>query len=549
MSFVFRMALMCWVVGLGLFVATATAPASDELGDEPALWQVRAPDAASRNVLVELGADVLDVNTRSGFVTVLASAAEIAGLQATGFAATPIGAIPRDMPNGYDAYHDYDESTAEIEALHDLAPDITRVFSIGVTHEGRELWALLISDNPDLNEADEPAFVLVAQHHAREILTVEVALGAARRIVEGYGVDERLTALVDSREIIVIPTINPDGAMFDQSAPTFLLWRKNRRPSSAPNFCWGVDLNRNYSMGWGGPGASDIPCMLTWHGPSAFSEPETAALRDLLTARGDVGTFISLHTYSELILWPWSHQAAPIDDPVAAESFETLGNAFASFNGYTPQQGSDLYLSSGDAIDWAWSALGIFAFTFELSPASPLGGAFYPDASIIPPTIDANFEPIVLAAGLAAEPRRVLSTDLWKLRVEGGGESLRLVWAPWIETAPAGWNVYRRDPDGDRTRLNDEPIEPGQGAYAFDLAAPATPGTYEYVVEYLSATSPDRNVEFAVTYDVGDGDDDAAGDDDAVDDDASDDDLNDDANDDSAEESAGDEGDEGGCSC
>lgn len=549
MSFVLRLGVMVSMVCLGLLVESASASAWDDLGDEPSLWQVRAPDAASRTVLIEMGVDVLDVNTQSGFVTALASVVEIAELQAAGFVATPIGAMPRAMPSGYDAYHDYDESTAELEALHEIAPDITRVFGIGTTHEGRELWAMLISDNPDVDESDEPSFVLVAQHHAREILTVEVALGAARRIIEGYGVDERLTALVDSREIIVIPTINPDGALFDQSAPTFLLWRKNRRPSGAPNFCWGVDLNRNYEVGWGGPGASDIPCMLTWHGPSAFSEPETAALRDLLTARGDVGTFISLHTYSELILWPWSHTFDPIDDPVAAESFETLGNAFASFNGYSPQQGSDLYLSSGDAIDWAWSALGIFAFTFELSPASPLGGAFYPDASMIAPTVEANIEPIVLAAGLAAEPRRVLSTELWKLRVEGAGETLQLVWAPWIETASAGWNVFRRDPDGDRTRLNDEPIPPGQGAYSWDLDAPVEPGTYEYIVEYVSAVSPERNIEFAVMYEVGDDDDDDADDDDFEDDDASNDDVNDDTNGDAANESESGEDAEGGCSC
>ncbi len=549
MSLVCRVAVMFWVTCFGVFAIALGADASDEWADDLALWSVVAPDAAMRTELLELGADLVDVDPIAGVATILATGEDAARFGAAGFAATLLGAIPRDMPNGYDAYHDYDESTAEIEALHDLAPDITRLFSIGTTHEGRELHALLISDNPDVDEADEPAFVLVAQHHAREILTVEVALGAARRIVEGYGVDERLTALVDSREIIVIPTINPDGALFDQSAATFLLWRKNRRPSAAPEACWGVDLNRNYSMGWGGPGASAIPCMLTYRGPSAFSEPETMAMRDLITARGDVGTLITLHTYSELILWPWSHQSDPIDDPVASESFETLANTFAGFNGYTPQRGSELYLASGDTIDWAWGTQGIFAFTFELSPASPLGGAFYPDASIIAPTIDANFEPIVLAAGLAAEPRRVLSTDLWKLRIEGVGESLRLVWAPWVETAPAGWNVYRRDPDGDRTKLNDEPVASGQGDYAWDLDAPADPGTYEYIVEYVSAVSPDRNVEFAVTFEVGDDDaDDDSGNDDTDDDSAADDETDDDAEDEPAEESGGD-GSEGGCSC
>ena len=68
----------------------------------------------------------------------------------------------------------------------------------------------------------------------------------------------------------------------------------------------GVDPNRNYPVGFDGPGASDSPNSQTYHGPSAFSEPETQAVRDLL--QGSFGrsfvTGLSYHNYSQLVMYP-----------------------------------------------------------------------------------------------------------------------------------------------------------------------------------------------------------------------------------------------------
>ena len=82
------------------------------------------------------------------------------------------------------------------------------------------------------------------------------------------------------------------------------LWRKNRN-DEWNNTCAGVDINRNFDINWGGDGSSNAPCMATYHGPSAFSEAESRAIRDLLAAnRGRVKAAISIHTYSQLWMSP-----------------------------------------------------------------------------------------------------------------------------------------------------------------------------------------------------------------------------------------------------
>lgn len=80
------------------------------------------------------------------------------------------------------------------------------------------------------------------------------------------------------------------------------LWRKNRRPGTN---CVGVDINRNFDVNWGGLGASNVECVDIYCGPSAFSEEESKAVRDVLAAnRGRVKAAISIHTYSQLWMSP-----------------------------------------------------------------------------------------------------------------------------------------------------------------------------------------------------------------------------------------------------
>jgi hypothetical protein len=85
----------------------------------------------------------------------------------------------------------------------------------------------------------------------------------------------------------------------------------------------------------------------------------------------------------------------------------------ADSNGYTPQQSSDLYITDGTINDWLWADQGIFSYTFEMYPASSLGGGFYPPGGVIDRETSRNREAVLTlltyadcvyrAAGLEAE--------------------------------------------------------------------------------------------------------------------------------------------------
>jgi predicted deacylase len=132
-----------------------------------------------------------------------------------------------------------------------------------------------ISDRVTEGE-DEPAFLLVGAHHAREIVTPVIALYAVERLTQGYGTDPNITALIDEYEIWVAPVWNPDG--YEHVFRTDNFWRKNRRVFS-PGDGVGVDLNRNYPVGWDAVcGGGTATTSETYRGPEPASEAETQTM-------------------------------------------------------------------------------------------------------------------------------------------------------------------------------------------------------------------------------------------------------------------------------
>ena len=268
-----------------------------------------------------------------------------------------------------DRYYTYDTASAQLHKWADEYGSICRIESIGKSFEGRDIWALKVSDNPEKDEA-EPAALIMGLHHAREWPAVEVPMATIKKLLEEYSVDPEVKKLVDSREVWFVPIVNPDGLVYSQEKSKY--WRKNRRKNS--NGTYGVDLNRNYGYEWGNVGASNSPSSDTYHGTGPFSEPEACAIRDL-ALRENFQASISFHTYSELILYPFGY-GYNIPNP-DQKVFVKMAGDMARFNDYRPQNSADLYPAMGDSDDYLYGDRKMLSFTFELCTT------FIPSASQI----------------------------------------------------------------------------------------------------------------------------------------------------------------------
>ncbi|KAK8096880.1 hypothetical protein PG999_012824 [Apiospora kogelbergensis] len=116
-----------------------------------------------------------------------------------------------------------------------------------------------------------------------------------------------------SAGIVFVPLSNPDGVAYDQSSNS--CWRKNRNPASGTGSASGIDLNRNFDFVWDftkkfassvrSSVASTNPSSETYHGTSAFSEPETKGIKWVLDTYSKIRWFVDLHSYAGDVLYSW----------------------------------------------------------------------------------------------------------------------------------------------------------------------------------------------------------------------------------------------------
>ncbi len=315
-----------------------------------------------------------------------------------------------EFPPGKEGYHSYTEVAADIAAVAAAHPDIVSVFSIGKSFQGRDIWAAKVSDNVSVDER-EPEVLFDGGTHSDEPMSVEMTLRIFHWLADGYGLDSRITNIVNSREVWIVFVVNPDGAEYDISGGRFHSWRKNRQPTPGTSAI-GTDLNRNFGYRWGGGGRTSAdPYDLTYHGPSAFSAPETRAMRTFLAnrvvgGRQQIRAAISFHENGRLVMWPYGYTLTnvPADMTVQDQAaFVTLGRRMAATNGYTPEQASDLYVSSGTTRDYEYGIYRIFGFTFEMSPDN----IPYQDDSLIAPgdRTQPGSRPVVAGAGVMSARR------------------------------------------------------------------------------------------------------------------------------------------------
>ncbi|MFB0628231.1 M14 family metallopeptidase [Streptomyces sp. AB3(2024)] len=411
-------ALLALALGAPAYGTSATAappptPSTATQDEAIVQYEIQGPStAAERTALLSSGVSIDEVDARS--VVVSADPAQARELRARGYRLTALPgppdrgergtkANPMDFPSADSNYHNYAEATAEIDQRIAQYPGIMSKQVIGKSYEGRNLYAIKISDNVGTDEA-EPEVLFTAHQHAREHLTVEMALYLLKEFGSKYGTEPRITNMVNNREIWIVPDLNPDGGEYDIATGSYRSWRKNRQPNSGSSAV-GTDLNRNWDYKWGCcGGSSSSKSSETYRGPAAASAPEVKAVSDFVRSRvvggkQQIKAAIDFHTYSQLVLWPfgWTYNdTAPgmTADDLAA--YKKIGTGMAASNGYTPEQSSDLYITDGTIDDWLWGDQKVFAYTFEMYPSeSGSGGGFYPPDEVIDRETSRNKEAVL----------------------------------------------------------------------------------------------------------------------------------------------------------
>ncbi|CAC9565030.1 hypothetical protein [uncultured Gammaproteobacteria bacterium] len=284
-----------------------------------------------------------------------------------------------------------------------LATKYPHIFSakiIGKSIENRDIIAFKINSQVNSDAAQKAKIVLVGTYHAREWIVPNVVHLIAQQLLEDYGANSEITALIDNSEIWIVPMVNPDGHEYSRIDDSTRYWRKNRRDNGDGTY--GVDLNRNHSFKWGYDdiGSSPTTSSNTYRGAAPASEPETKAIEDFVTEIHPQ-IFVSYHSYSQLVLYPWGYINDLSKDNAQLSAIATkISEAIKAVHGeiYKPVKTPELlYNTNGDAIDWSYGALDILSFLIELRPSEWLSAGFNgfsPHKDEILPTFEENYNAI-----------------------------------------------------------------------------------------------------------------------------------------------------------
>lgn len=397
-------------------VATGTIGAPDDVprtlartadDDTTKIVMVKAPTVAKRNEVIALGLDATEHADRRGIEVVLHDARDAQILRDAGFSwsvtVNDLEALTKanrkadrsyaaavddsGLPSGRTSYRTYDDYVSDLAQLARDYPDLTRPLTLAnKTVLGEDIRGIEISRNADNVKDGKPTFLLMGAHHAREWPSAEHTIEFAFDLLKSHAAGEaRAKTLLDRSRVILVPVVNVDGFKVSRDAAPrgdfstfdYEMKRKNCSISAAtsaqyiPGTCddnlagrlRGTDLNRNYPGFWGGGGASPFWSSDTFRGDAPGSEPESDAVRKLISERA-VTVMISNHTYSNLVLRPPAIAATglAIDEP----QLKALGDAMAAENTYASQASYQLYDTSGSTEDWSYWITGGLGYTFEI---------------------------------------------------------------------------------------------------------------------------------------------------------------------------------------
>lgn len=395
----------------------------------------------------------------------------------------------------YDNYYPFDDHVTFINQLVNERPDLASVSSIGQTLQGRDIWTVNATGPGDAS--DRPQVAINSMIHAREWITPPATAYLMESLIRGYDSDPRVRNLMDSVDWYITPIFNADGYVYAWSTERY--WRKNRRNNGGGSF--GVDLNRNFDVDWGGNGASNDPNSDVYHGPAPASEPETQVMVAFLSGLDDLRAHVDTHSYSQLVLHsPGTFaQSVPNEAELAAVAQE-MSDAILETNGafYTPQRGLDLYEAAGTFADWTTSGLSTFGFTIEARPDAGAGlNGFSPPASLILPTAQEIYQSYLVMAEVRTQPLRFVIDSSYYDDFEAD-ESRQIVFSVLDALNTGSDNnvkVFARQGDsGSYTELSASPI--GNDMYTATLDAGACDTTVEFYLQAMTSTG--TTVDFPI---------------------------------------------------
>lgn len=314
--------------------------------------------------------------------------------------------------NAYAGFYKYQDMLNALDSMANAYPNLITIkapISTFLTFEGRPIFHVKISDDPNTNDGSEPKVLYTSIHHAREPMSMSQLIFYMWYLLENYNSDPEIQYLVDNNEMYFVPCLNPDGYLHNEANDPsgFGMHRKNKAPFGS--FNPGVDLNRNYSYGWNTTGVSPNVNNDTYPGTSAFSESETQAINWLVDQVG-FKTSLNAHSHGNLMLFPIGTTVAEFADH--HDYFSDLATHMCSINSYFPTKASGLYAASGDSDDYMYKdGIGSLLHDTIFAMTPEIGTDFWPAQSEILPTCQGMIFPNMMMAHVTHKYLSVSDTD------------------------------------------------------------------------------------------------------------------------------------------
>jgi carboxypeptidase T len=279
-------------------------------------------------------------------------------------------------------YHSYDQIVTIMRGWASTYPSICQLESIGPTYEGRWIYGVRIASG---SAQGKPECLELGIVHAREWAGVEAARHLADTLIRFYATNPDFQSFIDNHQLHVFIVTNVDGYMYDY--PGQRMWRKDRQPFGS---YIGTDPNRNFNgtcMGarmddWGslvsGTQSSHNPRDEVFMGGSGASALEIKAVSDFFRQHTFVAC-ISIHTYSELVLWPFGTGTQTPDNAFFVSLGTRIANQMGTLSGghYTPEQSNYLYPTNDGSDDWFYGWAHTIGGFPCISYTTELGTDFY----------------------------------------------------------------------------------------------------------------------------------------------------------------------------